>query len=168
MRQIVNRFNNKSSVGGDQIPKTFVKSGSPLLYTVPAELFARLLEGHTEVPKQWLSSGGMYLHKSRDTAILDNYRPIMITCTLGKLYSALLNSRLPAFAEATNILSDNQQGARPTQNPSDNVFIVLQLREECYKKYQQCICVFLDFSKAFDRVNRAKLYEVLKMFHVTY
>lgn len=168
VKKIVNRFDNKTSVSDDQIPKSFVKSGSPLLQTALAKLFTQLLEGHTKVSEKWLTSKGIFPHKSGDTAILDNYGPIIMTCTLRMLYSALLQNRLSAFVETANILSDNQQGARPTRSTSDIIFIVQQLREECHRKRQQCISVFLDLSRAFDRVNRAKLYEVLKLFHVPF
>lgn len=66
----------------------------------------------------------MYLIKSGDTAVSDNYRPIMITCTLEKLYSAHLDGRLSAFAESASNSTDYQRGARPTRNTSDNVFIL--------------------------------------------
>lgn len=147
------KLNNKLSVGEDQVPKSFVEKGSSFPYETLADLFNHTFQGSADVPADWLVSRGMNLHKSGDTTLLDNYRPIMLTCTLAKLYSALLNERLAFFAEAAKILSDNQQGARPNRSTSDNVFLAQQVRENAATRGSQCILVFLEFLKAFDRVN---------------
>lgn len=151
-------------MGGDKIPKRFVKNGSPILFNVLVDLFTKLYNGETKIPEEWFTSRGIYLHKSGETAVLDNYRPIMITCTLAKLYSALLNNRLCSFAEASNLLSDNQQGARPSRCTSDNIFILQQIREECVRRGEQCICAFLGFSTAFDRVIEPNFTNYLKCY----
>lgn len=81
--------------------------------------------------------------------MLDHY-PLIMTRALGKLYSALLNSRLSILADAGKIPAENQQGIRSKRNIISNIFTTQRFREECHSKLQQSICVFLDFSRAFD------------------
>lgn len=87
----------------------------------------------------------------------------MLKCTTAKPDSALLNARLCNFFEGLLQLSKNWQGAWPRRRTNDNVLILHQIRESLHKANSQCIVVFLDFSKAFDRVNISLLYKVMRI-----
>lgn len=90
----------------------------------------------------------------------------MIMCTPAKFYNARLNIRPGSFAEASNMHSHDQQRARPSRCTSNNIFILQQVRKECFRKGEKFICSFLDLSEAFDRVNWTKLYQLLEMFYL--
>lgn len=123
--QMTKNFNKKLSVRCDQIPNCFVKSGSYLFYEVLANLLTAFFRA-LQTPSDWLSSRCVYFHKAGDATVFD-----MITSTASKLYSALLNECLTNFDEAAQILSDNQQGARPRRPTGDNISIAHQILQKC-------------------------------------
>lgn len=61
----VKRCNNKTSAGVDQIPKDFVKNGSPILYIVLVDFYTH--KGETKISKKLSTSRGIILNKSGDT-----------------------------------------------------------------------------------------------------
>jgi hypothetical protein len=80
---------------------------------------------------------------------------------MGKVFTAILNRRLCIISEEYNILNKNQWGFRSGHSTCDNIFILhslIWLYLGCGKKY---FCCFVDFSKAFDTVWKADLWQQL-------
>ena len=81
-----------------------------------------------------------------------------------KIFAILLNKRLIENIE--NKLEDNQMGFRPNRSTIDNIFIVRQIFEKSHEHNIDLYDIFLDYTHAFDSVNRNKLKECLKKFDV--
>jgi hypothetical protein len=45
-------------------------------------------------------------------------------------------------------------GFRPNRSTIDNIFIVRQIYEKCYEYNIDLCSIFIDFSQAFDTINR--------------
>jgi hypothetical protein len=71
----------------------------------------------------------------------------------------LLNKRLSEIIE--NKLGDFQMGFRPNRSTIDNIFLVRQIFEKCYEYNIDVHNIFVDYSQAFDSVNRNKIIECL-------
>lgn len=105
----------------------------------------------------------------------ENYRPITILSCFGKLFTAILNTRLTNFLNHNNIIEENQAGFRPGYSTSDHIFNLYALTEILKAKNKKLFCSFIDFSKAFDSVWRIGLWMKLlgnsingKIFRVIY
>jgi hypothetical protein len=81
-----------------------------------------------------------------------------------KMYAILLNNRLSEIIE--NILGDFQMGFRPNRSTIDNIFMIRQIFEKCYEYNIQLHNIFVDYSQAFDSVNRNKSIECLIKYEV--
>ncbi len=66
-------------------------------------------------------------HKSKNE--LKNYRPIALTNTISKVFSAVLNERLCEWIESARVLGEEQNGFRVGRRAEDNIFIVNELIE---------------------------------------
>jgi hypothetical protein len=59
-----------------------------------------------------------------------------------------------------------QMGFRPNRSTIDNIFIVRQIYEKCYKYSIDLHNIFIDFSYAFDTVNRDVIHNSLIKYNV--
>jgi len=57
-------------------------------------------------------------------------------------------------------------GFRPNRSTIDNIFIVRQIYEKCYEYNIDLYNIFIDFSQAFDTVNRDVIYSSLTKYNV--
>ena len=116
-----------------------------------------------DYPTVWCEGIISPLHKKGDTAVPDNYRKITVLCSVGKLFESILNGRLYFKNEATACDDPFQAGFMKDSRTLDNIFILYSLimKQKVLKK-PLFIC-FIDFTKAFDFVNRNALYHKLKL-----
>ena len=64
-----------------------------------------------------------------DPKLPENYRPISILICFGKLFTAILNSRLNNILQHHNILEDTQTGFRAGYSTTDHIFTLYVLTE---------------------------------------
>jgi hypothetical protein len=57
-------------------------------------------------------------------------------------------------------------GFRPNRSTIDNIFMVRQIYEKCYEYNIDLRNIFIDFSQAFDTVNRDVIYNSLTKHNV--
>ena len=117
-------------------------------------------------PCKWNESRVVLLHKGghKSKKELKNYRPIALMDSIGKIFCMLLNERLRTCIERNGLLSDEQNGFRMNRRGEDNIFIVRELIERCKRDNKRGYFAFLDIEKAYDRVNREILCNVLGKF----
>ena len=76
---------------------------------------------------------------------------------MGKLFTAILNSRLNNYLEENNLLNETQAGFRSSYSTADNIFVIIALIEYFRVRRLKLYCAFIDFQKAFDSVWRVGL-----------
>ena len=99
------------------------------------------------------------LYKNKgDPTLPENYHPITILRCMGKLFTAILNTRLNTFLEVSSMLNETQCGLRASYSTTDNIFVIHALIE-CLRVHKlKLYCAFIDFTKAFDNVWRVGLW----------
>jgi hypothetical protein len=101
--------------------------------------------------------------KKEDRTLCNNYRGITLLNVTYKVFAILLlYNRLLEIVK--NQLGDFQMGFRPGRSTIDNIHIVRQIFEKCYEYNINLHNLFIDFSQAFDEVNRDKLCEYLEYY----
>jgi hypothetical protein len=63
-------------------------------------------------------------------------------------------------------LGEYQAGFRSSRSTTDQIHVVRQILEKCYEFGIELHNVFIDFKQAFDKVNRPKIYESLKVLKI--
>ena len=86
---------------------------------------------------------------------------------MGKLFTALLNSRLNNYLEENNLLNETEAGFRASYSTADNIFVIHALTEYLRVRKMKLYCAFIDFQKAFDSVWRVGLWHALINSNVT-
>ena len=91
----------------------------------------------------------------------DNYRGITLLCCLGKLFTLVINERLTVFIDSNQIMSEAQAGFRKGYSTTDQIFTVKCIVELFLCQGRRLFCTFVDYSKAFDSINRETLWKKL-------
>ena len=105
-------------------------------------------------PKPWKQANVTPIHKKGDKTDVSNYRPISVLPVCGKLFERIIYNSLYNYFEDNNILNANQSGFRIGD------WCINQLISITHNIYQSFNAnpslevrgVFLDISKAFDKV----------------
>ena len=102
------------------------------------------------------------IHKKGDKKILKNYQPISLLPITGKTLERLLYDRMFEFFAEINLISDNQSGFKPGDSCINQL---LSITHEIYQSLDDNLevrAVFLNISKAFDKVWHKGLIYKLK------
>lgn len=87
-----------------------------------------------------------------------NYRGISLLSIPGKVFARILLNRLSSYAE--NFLPEAQRGFRRGRGKVDMISLK-QIQEKCVEQNMPLYMVFVDFTKAFDTVDRTTLWKIL-------
>ena len=110
------------------------------------------------LPHEWQENWIQPLHKGGDRNLLTNYRTIMVSSIMAKLFSTILKMQLSKWAEDHNKRAYGQAGFRPGHNTIDHLVTLRVLMDESRLEGATLYCCFVDFKKAFDTVPRAGLW----------
>ena len=80
---------------------------------------------------------------------------------VSKLYTSVINSRLTQWAEDNDVLSEAQAGFRKDYSTVDHIFTLRAMVSKHLKKNKKLYVASVDFRKAFNRVKRNVLWNVL-------
>ncbi len=90
-----------------------------------------------------------------------NYRGISLTCAMYKVYCGVLNNRLVTWAEINGLITDEQTGFRRRGSTLDHLSSLTSIIETRKFKRLDTYVAFIDFSKAYNRINRSMLWKTL-------
>ena len=115
-------------------------------------------------PSVWSDGLLIPLYKKGSTSNPDNFRGITLLSTLGKLFTRLLNSRYDEWAESYRIYVEAQYGFRAGRGTVDCIYILHSAINNFIESGKALYTLFVDFSKAFDRVVYDNLwYKLIKL-----
>ena len=106
-------------------------------------------------PEDWSTSIISPIPKKGDTCKPSNYRGISLQPVISKIYINILNKRLTQWSDENEIIGEEQAGFRKSYSTIDNLFCLQTLVTKYLKsKGGRFYAVFVDFEKAFDRIDR--------------
>jgi hypothetical protein len=109
-------------------------------------------------PVNWVFAKLCILYKKGNSMLCDNYRGISVSNSLAKLYDLILAKRLDLWFKPFR----EQAGAQKGRGCQEQLLTLRLLIEYAKSKKQKLYIIFIDFSKAYDRVPRHTLLQVLK------
>ena len=118
-------------------------------------------------PENWSTGVIVPIYKKGDKDNPANYREITLTCALSKLFTFMLNRRINKWAEELNILTQAQFADKPGYSTTDAIFVLHAVLSSSLESFKGACCGFIDFTKAFDKINRDILFKKLKQFHIS-
>lgn len=161
--KVFKSLKNNKACGDDMILNEFLKHSPEECYILLTKYFNLILDTGN-VPSDWCIGLIQPVFKKKGSPEdPDNYRGITLLSCLSKAFTALLNNRLGQFLENNDILGEEQAGFRHDYSTIDHIFTLHTLIEMYLQKGSRMFCAFVDYRKAFDFINRYKLwYKLIK------
>ena len=159
--EAIHKLKNNKSHGLDNILNEFLKVTSGKLINIFVDLFNLILSTGL-MPTSWSIGVIRPIYKNkgnRDDP--NNYRGITILSCFGKLFTSILNNRLCLFIEQFDIIGNEQSGFRTGYSTNDNIFILYGIINILLSNRKRLYCAFLDYEKAFDKIDRIFLWQKL-------
>ena len=154
IEKCIRKLKNSKSSGTDNVLNEYIKNTKEILLPIYVKLFNYIMDTGV-IPTSWVEGVIVPIYKNKgDSLDPNNYRPITLLSCMGKLFTAVLNSRLTTYLEENNLLDENQAGFRKNYSTVDHIFTLHCIIELLRFQKKKLFCTFIDFSKAFDSVWR--------------
>ena len=147
--------------GKDRLPNEFWKSVKGKGLEELLSFFKQCWDSESS-PEQWKLAQVVGVFKQGAADDPANYRPITLLQTCyNKLYARVVANRLSAGLDAH--IRELQYGFRPGRSTSEAIYLIRRLQDLVDAKQHQVLCLmFLDWSKAFDRIRPVAMFLPLK------
>jgi hypothetical protein len=142
----------------------------PILYQSTADLLAYPLSlifeqsmSSAMLPSVWKTAIVRPIHKKGSRHLVENYRPISLTCIACKMMETIIKNKMVAFLQTHHMISPDQYGFLARRSTGSQLLLCLQKWITSMCQTFEVDIVFMDFAKAFDSVCHKKL--LLKLDH---
>ena len=157
----IDYLKNGKSAGIDCIPPEFLKASKSSISEDLCNMFNYFIEMR-DFPSDWTVGLRSAVHKAGIKSSPLNYRGITVLPMFEKLFEILVQKRIEFIDEAFDNHDRYNGGFKKGSRTSDNIFIILGLVQRQLSLGLILILILVDFSKAFDRINRAILFYKIK------
>lgn len=150
-----------SSAGLDEIPAILLRNCASQLKK-PIFLLWRASLDAGKLPQCMKKSVVTPVHKGGQRCLPENYRPISLTSHICKLFERIVVHRLTKYLNEANLFNERQHGFRSGRSCLSQLLSHHQEILDALENNAAIDVVYLDFAKAFDRVDYGILLKKLK------
>lgn len=161
----IDELNSSSAGGPDKVPAIILKECKLQLALIFLRLWRKSID-NSDIASIFRLQCIIAIFKNGNKSDAENYRPVSLTSHIIKIFERVIRKALVAFIETNNLLNTNQYGFRNgrsclTQLLSHIDNIMTDLSNDC-----NADVMYLDFSKAFDKVDHRILLRKLYNFGI--
>ena len=158
--KIIKNLNPNKSHGHYLVSICMLRLCAESIYKPLNLIFKSCLETG-QVPSNWRKANVVPVFKKSDKQLVKNHSPISLLSIIDKIFEWLLYNQMFEFFIRNDLISQNQSGFKPGDSCINQL---LAITHEIYKSFDACLdvrAVFLDISKAFDKVwHQGLLYKL--------
>ena len=150
---IIRSLNPNKAHGWDEISIRMIKLSDASLVTPLKIVFTNCLRQGV-FPEIWKHANVVPVHKKNEKNVKSNYRPISLLPIFGKMLEKLVYDPLYSHLVSCDLLNPNQSGFRPGDSTVNQLISITHTIFEAFdcNPPLDVRSVYLDISKAFDRV----------------
>jgi hypothetical protein len=149
-------LNAHKGAGPDGIHPSIVRHLCDIVAQPLTTLFNQSLSTGT-VPSDWRKSVICPIFKKGNKELVENYRPVCLTSVISKTMEAIIKDMICTHLQALDLVSNSQHGFVPKRSCLSNLLVAENTITKLMDEGSSVDIVFIDFSKAFDRVNHRML-----------
>ena len=180
--RLLDNLNSHKATGPDNIPTQLLKQLSPEISPVLTMIFQAALQQcqvptdwktanivpvhkitmifqaslqQCQVPTDWKTVNIVPVHKKGNCSTPSNYQPISLTSVCCKLLEHIIYTHIFSHLNSHQILCDNQHGFRQGRSCETQLLLTIDDLARNLDKHLQTDVIFLDFAKAFDKVDHS-------------
>lgn len=102
------------------------------------------------------------IFKSGDQGAPGNYRPVALTSITSKIFEKIVRKKMHSYLEDKNLYNSSQHGFRPGRSCLSQLLAHVERLTSNLQNDENVDAIYLDFSKAFDKVDHAILLHKLQ------
>ena len=160
VRRIILSLDVNKATGPDRIPARLLKHCAPYISSSLSDLFNNSLMNTGKVPSEWKISNITPIPKGGQKNEASNNRPISLLFIVSKVLERCIYNQL--INHLSNQLHNLQFGFLKGKSTTSQLLQVLHEIGEKLDKRVQTDILYLDFTKAFDRVGHQPLIKQLR------
>lgn len=165
IRELILKSCINKSAGPDQISARILKEGEDSIVEALCLIFSKSLSCN-EIPEDWKIANVTPIFKKGSRKLTSNYRPISLTSLVVKLLERLIKDRIHDYLDEKSIIRDSQHLFRSGRSCLTNLLSFLEYVTDQVDSGEDIDVVYLDFSKAFDKVPHKRLIYKLKEYKI--
>jgi hypothetical protein len=149
------------ATGPDGIGNRLLKEAAPSICDPLCALFNKSLQAGV-FPDCWKRANVIPIHKKNSLTDCGNYRPISLLPCISKVFEKLIFNHVYSFWKEHNVISAKQSGFTPGDSTVNQLTSLSDAIYRAFENGTEVRAVFLDLSKAFDKVWHKGLIYKLK------
>lgn len=163
--KLIDNLKLSSAPGPDNITAKILKGTVSISSRILQIIFQQSVS-NGEIPNDWKTSKITPVFKAGNRSDPSNYRPISLTSIPCKLLEHILYSQIASHLDNNSFFYEKQHGFRSGHSCESQLFeFTTDLHLNLDSSFQTDV-IYLDFSKAFDRVPHRRLMAKLSCLHV--
>ena len=152
IKEAIIDMNSYSTPGSDGITPTFYKEYADQLVNPLKEIWRRSLDSGKTI-EGTIVSIITPIYKSGEKSDPSNYRPVALTNHITKIFERIIKKALVKHLESNNLLNNTQHGFRKGRSTVTQLLRYYDSILSMLEKGHQVDAIYLDFSKAYDKVD---------------
>jgi hypothetical protein len=146
---VIKQLKPKHSLDPTNLSMIILKAVSHQI-CMPLKHIVNLSLSSGEIPIQMKTAKIVPIFKSGEPTEINNYRPISLLSTFGKILEKIVSNKLTNFLENNKILSNFQFGFRKGHSTVHPMMLLLNKLTAAINEKKHSIVIFCDLKKAFD------------------
>ena len=149
--QIINNQDSNKAHGHDMISIRMLKLCGEAICR-PLNIIFKTCLNTGKFPSEWKKGNVVPIHKKDDKQNVKNYRPVSLLPICGKIFERLIYNVMYEFLTENDLLSPKQSGFRSGDSCINQLLSINHEILNAFDKGLEVCGIFLDISKAFDKV----------------
>ena len=150
-----------SAAGPDKIPAIILRE-CKIELSIPLYMIWRKSLDTGEIPEEYKEQSIIPIFKKGNKSVPANYRPVSLTSHIIKIFERIVRSKMADFIDNTSILTNEQYGFRCGRSCMSQLLKHLESIFNILESEANADVLYLDFSKAFDKVDHNMLMNKLE------
>jgi hypothetical protein len=149
--KILKSLDTGKANGPDGISNRLLKETATAIALPLSDLFNKSF-ALAKVPNSWKEANICPIHKKDDRSLISNYRPISLLPSISKVQEKIVYQHLYKYLQSNNLLTSKNSGFRALDSAVNQLLFITDKIHKALENGHEICMVFLDVSKAFDRV----------------
>lgn len=160
LTDIIKQLKNNKTGGTDELINEQIKYGSDKIRKIIKIILNNVIK-NKKIPIMWKDTRIFTIYKKDDTNDPNNYRGISLLPTLYKILTKIIAKRLTKMSEKINLVDEAQGLGKKGFSAYNEAKILHNIIEDVNQYDREVHICYIDITKAYDRVERWALNEIL-------